>query len=135
MGEMAVSEVFENWYIDIETFKCITNDITTDEVIITEERIQHIKERHNNYFFEIQPYIQDVLSMPDYILADSKRENTGLILKQITENNGLKVQVVLRVHTSKDRKGLKNSIISAWKISDSRWNNYLRNKKILYKSK
>ena len=45
--------------------------------------------------------------MPDYILADSKRENTGLILKQITENNGLKVQVVLRVHTSKDRKGLK----------------------------
>ena len=135
MGEMAVSEVFENWYTDIETFKCITNDITTDEVIITEERIQHIKERHNNVFFEIQPYIQDVLSMPDYILADSKRENTGLILKQITENNGLKVQVVLRVHTSKDRKGLKNSIISAWKISDSRWNNYLRNKKILYKSK
>ena len=135
MGEMAVSEVFENWYIDIETFKCITNDITTDEVIITEERIQHIKERPNNDFFEIQPYIQDVLSMPDYILADSKRENTGLILKQITENNGLKVQVVLRVHTSKDRKGLKNSIISAWKISDSRWNNYLRNKKILYKSK
>lgn len=135
MGEMTVSEVFENWYIDIETFKCITNDITTDEVIITEERIQHIKERHNNDFFEIQPYIQDVLSMPDYILADSKRENTGLILKQITENNGLKVQVVLRVHTSKDRKGLKNSIISAWKISDSRWNNYLRNKKILYKSK
>ena len=135
MGEMAVSEVFENWYIDIETFKCITNDITTDEVIITEERIQHIKEIHNNDFFEIQPYIQDVLSMPDYILADSKRENTGLILKQITENNGLKVQVVLRVHTSKDRKGLKNSIISAWKISDSRWNNYLRNKKILYKSK
>lgn len=135
MGEMAVSEVFENWYIDIETFKCITNDITTDEVIITEERIQHIKERYNNDFFEIQPYIQDILSMPDYILADSKRENTGLILKQITENNGLKVQVVLRVHTSKDRKGLKNSIISAWKISDSRWNNYLRNKKILYKSK
>ncbi len=135
MGEMAVSEVFENWYIDIETFKCITNDITTDEVIITEERIQHIKERHNNDFLEIQPYIQDILSMPDYILADSKRENTGLILKQITENNGLKVQVVLRVHTSKDRKGLKNSIISAWKISDSRWNNYLRNKKILYKSK
>lgn len=52
MGEMAVSEVFENWYIDIETFKCITNDITTDEVIITEERIQHIKERHNNDFLK-----------------------------------------------------------------------------------
>ena len=32
--------------IDRRIYKCITNDITTNEVIITDERIMHIKERH-----------------------------------------------------------------------------------------
>lgn len=32
--------------ISRDIYKCITNDITTDEVIITDERIMHIKERH-----------------------------------------------------------------------------------------
>ena len=34
--------------INREIYKCITDDIVTDEVIITEERIGHIKERHPN---------------------------------------------------------------------------------------
>ena len=34
--------------IDRKIYECITDDITTDEVIITEERIQHIVERHPN---------------------------------------------------------------------------------------
>ena len=37
-------------YIDIEKYRCITDDITTDEVIITEERIHHIKERRGTDF-------------------------------------------------------------------------------------
>lgn len=31
-----------------EIYSCITEDIKTDEVIITEERVQHIKDRHPN---------------------------------------------------------------------------------------
>ena len=31
-----------------DIYKCITEDIVTDEVIITNERIQHIKVRHPN---------------------------------------------------------------------------------------
>ena len=34
--------------IDKEIYKCISDDIQTEDVIITEERIQHIKERHPN---------------------------------------------------------------------------------------
>ena len=33
-------------HIDRELYRCVAEDITTDEVIITEEQIQHIKERH-----------------------------------------------------------------------------------------
>lgn len=131
--EMVEVDVHSIGKIDIEKYKCITNDITTDEVIITDERIQHIKDRHPHDYEEIQPFIQEILNAPDYILEDSSRKNTGLILKQLSEDSS-KVQMVLRLHTSTDEKGFKNSIISAWKISESRWRNYLKNKKILYKS-
>lgn len=132
-AETAVNDVHSVGKIDIEKYKCISNDITTDEVIITDERIQHIHDRHKSDYEEIQPYFQEILSYPDYILEDSSRKNTGLILKQIKEND-LKIQMVLRLHTSTDEKGFKNSVISAWKISESRWKNYLKNKKVLYKS-
>lgn len=118
-------------HIDIETYRCITDDITTDEVIITSERIQHIQERHPGAYEKIKDFLQAALDDPDYILED-KNPNTGLILKAIKEN-GLRFQMVLRVHTSVDNPGFKNSIISGWDISESRWENYVNNKKILYK--
>lgn len=117
--------------IDKDIYKCVTNDITTDEVIITDERISHIKDHHPGHFELIEPFLQTAIDSPDYILKDAK--NTGLILKQITEND-LRIQMVLRIHTSADTAGFKNSIISAWKISESRWENYINNKEILYKS-
>ena len=118
--------------IHLETYRCITDDISTDEVIITSERIEHIKERHPGAFEKVKPFLEAALKTPDYILADDKNPNTGLILKLI-EKDGLRIQMVIRVHTSTDAPEFKNSIISAWEISESRWNNYVNNKKVLYK--
>ena len=73
--------------IDLDIYKCITEDIVTDEVVITNNQIE-------------------------------------------SSDN---IQMVLRICTSKDPKGYKNSIISSWKISEKRLQNYLRNKRILYK--
>ena len=105
--------------------------MTTREVILTGERIEHIKNHHPGHFEVIAPFLEAAVISPDYILEDAPR--TGLVLKAI-EENGLRIQMVLRVHTAADSPGFKNSILSAWKISEARWNNYLRNKKILYKS-
>ena len=117
--------------IDIEKYRCITENITTDEVIITDERIQHIRERHPGDYEKIERFLKNALEVPDYILED-KSPDSGLILK-LVEENGMRFQVVLRIHTSADNPEFKNSIISAWEISDSRWRNYINNKKILYK--
>ena len=118
-------------YIDREKYSCLTKDITTDEVILSPERIQHIKDRHPGHFERIEPFLQLALEDPDYILAD-KSPNTGLILKMV-EREGMRFQTVLRVHTSADNPAFKNSIISSWEISESRWENYIKNKTILYK--
>ena len=34
--------------IDKNIYKCIVDEFVTDEVIITDERIRHIKDRHPN---------------------------------------------------------------------------------------
>ena len=117
--------------IDVEKYKCVTPDITSDEVIITDERIAHIQERHPGNYEIVRPFLQEAITDPDYILGD-KRKNTGLILKRIDKND-LHLQIVLRVHTSNDLEGYKNSILSAWCIGENRWKNYINNKKILYK--
>lgn len=116
--------------LDKGIYSCVTKDITTDEVIITEERIQHIKDHHPGHFEEVAPFLQSAIAAPDYILKDAA--NTALVLKRV-EDHGLRMQMVLRLHTSTDNPAFKNSVISAWKISESRWNNYLRNKSALYK--
>lgn len=117
--------------LDKDIYKCITDDIATDEVIITEERISHIKDHHPGHFEIIEPFLQTAIDSPDYIFEDAI--NTGLILKHIAEDD-LRIKIVLRIHTSADPEGFKNSIISAWKIGEKRWDNYVNNKKVLYKS-
>ena len=116
-----------------EIFRCISEDIRTDEVIITEERIQHVNDRHPGEHEKIKEYLKEAVENPDYIIAD-KHPDTGLIIKEIKTEDTY-IQLVLRVCTSKDEIEFKNSVISLWEISERRLQNYLRNKSILYKRK
>jgi hypothetical protein len=119
--------------INREIFQCITKDISTDEVIITDERIEHIEDHHPGDYELLRPFYRQALNNPDYILEDKKTpSNTGLILKRIKQDD-LRFQMVLRLKTSNDPENYKNSIISAWHIGEARWENYVNNKKILYK--
>ena len=117
--------------INKNIYKCVTEDITTEEVIITDNQINHIKNRHPNDYENFSSYFSDILSDPDFIL-EANKPNTAFILKQITEND-LTVQLILRLQTSQDPKGYKNSFITFLKIDIKTWNKYLRNKKILYR--
>lgn len=117
--------------INKNIYKCVTEDITTEEVIITDNQINHIKNRPPNDYENFSSYFSDILSDPDFIL-EANKPNTAFILKQITEND-LTVQLILRLQTSQDPKGYKNSIITFLKIDIKTWNKYLRNKKILYR--
>lgn len=88
-----VADVHVVGKIDQEIYQCITNDIVTDEVIITDERIEHIKERHPNDYERFCSYIPEMISNPDYII-EANKPNTGVILKEI-EEHGEKFKLVL----------------------------------------
>lgn len=117
--------------INREIYKCITEDIVTDEVVITDEQIAHIKDRHPNDYERFSQYFGQIVAEPDYIIKANKPD-TAVILKEILEGNE-RFQTVLRLCTSKEPEGYKNSIITFLKIDEKRWNRYLRTKEILYK--
>ncbi|MGN0467374.1 MAG: PBECR2 nuclease fold domain-containing protein [Acutalibacteraceae bacterium] len=116
--------------INREIYKCVTEDIITDEVIITEKQIEHIKERHPNDIERYYDYIKEIVENPDYIL-EANKPNTAFILKHIIDN-GKNYQLILRLKTSDDPILYKNSVITFLRVDDRKWAKYLRNKKILY---
>ena len=116
--------------IDREIFRCIAEDIVTEEVVMTDNQLQHILQRHPEVFPAVLDVLRDILRDPDYIIED-KHPYTGLVVRRL-ETGSESLQVVLRICTSEDQPGYKNSVISCWEISERRLKNYLRNKKILY---
>lgn len=119
--------------INKEIYKCVSTDIATEEVIITDEQILHIKEHHPNDYEQFAKYFPEIVAKPDYILKANK-PNTAVILKEIDED-GKKSQTILRLCTTSDPSGYKNSIITFMNINEKRWERYLRTKEILYKRK
>lgn len=117
--------------IDRDIYKCITEDIVTDEVIITDERINHIKERHPYDYERYYFYLKEVIEKPDYILCGNK-PNSALILKEFLEGKE-QFKTILRLITPSDDSSFKNSIITFMKINNKEWERLLRNKETLYK--
>lgn len=117
--------------IDREIYKCITEDIVTDEVVITDNQIQHIKDRHPNDYELFASYFDEIVKKPDYII-EANKPNTALILKEIRKENEV-FKTVLRLATSNDNPQYKNSIITFMKIDEKEWNRLLRNKNVLYR--
>ena len=121
--------------LDKELYKVITEDIRTDEVIITDERIQHIQERHPDDYERFSTYLAEIVQNPDYIIRDP-RPQTGMLLKEITvDGTGEHFRIALRLAASQDPAHYKNSIITFLKIRQKEWERLIHNKEILYKAK
>ena len=117
--------------INPKIYQCVTKDIVTDEVIITETQIRHIKERHPNDYERFSDYLKEIVESPDYIIETNK-PNTALVLKVIAQANEI-FKMVVRLITSSDDSSYKNSIITFMKIDTNERDRLLRNKNILYK--
>ncbi len=53
--------------IDRNIYKCIANVIITDEVIITDNQLQHILDRHPDAYNEVINYLSEIICDPDFI--------------------------------------------------------------------
>ncbi|MCD7766219.1 MAG: hypothetical protein LUH53_06855 [Lachnospiraceae bacterium] len=117
--------------IDLEMFKCISNGIITDEVILTDERVEHIINRRGQDFYDrYGKYFADILKNPDYIFRD--KPNTALVCKKFRQEEKY-INVVLRLAVSTDNPNYKNSVLTAIGENEKRFRQRLRNNTPLYK--
>jgi len=119
-------------FIDKNKLAQYRNKIITEEVILTDERIKHIKEHHPGDYEEYSKYLKEIIETPDYILEDEKNTDTVIYLKTIKENNK-NLQIVLKLVTKVMNTNHKNSVLTFWKIKEKTLHQLLRNKKIIYK--
>ena len=114
-------------------YECISRNIATDDVIITDEQLDHIAAHHPEAYDQVLIELTNTIKYPDYILKDKKHDNTGIVIKKLTTEKGKHAFVVLRICTETNNGQYSNSIISGWKINQKRLDEYLRNAVILYK--
>ncbi len=119
--------------LDIEKYSCVTEGITTDEVIITDERIAHIEDHHPGDYEQYSPYLPEIIADPDYIIRDDHK-GTAIVLKEIYDSEKQKyIRVALRLATVSDDPGYKNSVLTLMKIRKQEYNRLVKNKEVLYK--
>lgn len=132
---MAVDDVHYIGDIDIKLFGGIAEKrILTNEVIITDNRIDHIVERRGQDFYDkYHNSFGAILSDPDYIFRDNS-PNTAIVSKRFVEH-GKSVNIVLRLAVEGDDPSYKNSILTAIGENDKRFNQRLRNNVPVYAKK
>lgn len=121
--------------LDVNLYKCITEDIVTDRVVLTDKQIIHIADHHPEAYNDVLIELNETILYPDYIIKDEKHADTGLVIRKIhsTSESNQHSFIVLKICTDTHNGKLANSVISGWKISESRLQSYLRNKPVLYK--
>lgn len=130
-AENAMSDIQYVGKINREIFKVISDDIQTDEVIITDVQIEHIKERHPNDYEDFYNSLRETDEKPEYVFQ-SDEPNSALVMNRV-DCNRKSLVIVLRLKISTDPDNYKNSIITLMGISEKKRKKYIRNKKILYK--
>lgn len=119
--------------LNLKIYQCICKNIITDEVVITDERIEHIKQRHPNDFERFHAHLPEIIKNPDYIIKDD-RPSTAVVLKEIIDTETKEhFRLALRLVTPTDDPKFKNSIITFMKVREKEYQRLIRNKFVLYK--
>ncbi len=105
-------------------------EVITDEIIITDERINHILEEHKEDFEKYFNYIRSVIENPNYILKDYKNDNTVMFIRKIENTN---LNVIIRLAIKFDEKHNKNSVITMYRIRDKNLVKLIHRNECIYK--
>ena len=116
--------------IDIRILEKEYGKIQTDEIIVTNERIEHIKDRHPEDYDLFQKYGHESVENPDLIIKDAKHCGTIFMIKKLPETN---LNVVVRVVLETDNSGLKNSVMTFYRIREKNLKKLIEKNRLLYK--
>lgn len=116
--------------INISVLERAFGKIQTSETIVTSERISHIKERHLIDYELFEVYGAECIQNPDYIIKDNKNEGTVFMVKKLPDTN---LNVVSRLALDSDKSGLKNSVMTFYRIRERNLKKLIEKNQLLYK--
>ena len=116
--------------LNIESISSEFGSIQTNEIIITDERLNHILKQHPQDFELFQTNIKDIIHSPDFIIKDMKHSGTVFLIKKLMDTN---LNVIVRIALATDIKGLKNSVMTCYRVRNSNLKKLVKNNRLLYK--
>lgn len=130
-GSDDVAEIIELGKFDTQPLEIEFGKLKTDELIVTNERIEHIKSRHPEDFNLFEKYSLSVVVEPDFIIKDEKNVNTVFMVKKLENTN---LNLVVKIILETDEKDLKNSVMTFYRIRERNLKKLVDRNKTLYKS-
>ena len=125
-----MTEIHRLGRINVKILEIEYGKLRTDEIIITNERIEHIKERHAEDYLLFEKYGKESVNSPDMIIKDTKKEGTVFMIKKLPETN---LNVVVRVALEREDSRLKNSVITFYRVREKNLQKLIKKHDLLYK--
>ena len=117
-------------YINTSALEKEFGKLQTCETIVTNERLDHIKARHSTDYVLFEKYGTECIQNPDYIIKDNKNIGTVFMVKRLPDTN---LNVVSRLSLDTDKNGLKNSVMTFYRIRDRNLKKLIEKNALLYK--
>lgn len=103
--------------------------LQTTEVVVTDERIAHIKERHPEDYLLFEQYGRESILSPDILIQDVKNVGTVFAVKKLPDTN---LNVVLRLVLDTDNPDFKNSVMTFYRIREKNLKKLMEKNPVLY---
>ena len=117
--------------IDERALRMEFGALQTTEVVVTEERIKHIRERHPQDIELFDLYGQEAITVPDMIVKDAKNEGTVFMIKHLP---GYNINAVVRLALKTGDERLKNSVMTFYRIRTKNLVKLLKKNKVIYRN-
>lgn len=116
--------------IDTSVLEKEFGKIQTRDIIVTGERLEHIKERHPEDYNLFEKYGKLSVENPDFVIKDKKHAGTVFMVKKL---EGTNLNVVVRVVLETDDIKLKNSVMTFYRIRERNLKKLIEKNALLYK--
>lgn len=104
--------------------------LKTNDIIVTNERIAHIKLHHPDDYTLFEQYGVSTIESPDIIIKDCKNTNTVFMVKQLEDTN---LNVVAKLILDTEDTEYKNSVMTFYRIRNKNLVKLENKNKTLYK--
>ncbi|MCM1544619.1 MAG: hypothetical protein NC110_04900 [Ruminococcus sp.] len=125
-----MTEVTKLGKIDSQPLEAEFGKLKTEEIVVTDERIEHIKLRHPEDFELFKKFGVSTVERPDIIIKDCQHKETIFMIKHLPNTN---LNVVAKLVLDNDDSKRKNSVMTFYRIREKNLIKLENKNKVLYK--